>query len=262
MKQCPQHCGGLKESVCAAESLIAQRARYGFWVLRYADHELQQISAMRADAEALVASALCARLTDTDTNTDTDTDTDTDGDGDGSSRVQNRMHDQLRVLSGQSERIASSNHEDARQAQLDFAEADTAFHVSIATAAGYDVAARHIRQWRNVMRLYHAQRHLWLTSEDAQAICDEHQSLWEAIWYAHESRSDYAMQLIEDSSTGHIHNALVTQRNRTHTHQHCPRSGLRLLISRRYSSACSAKRCYHSSALLRNANTLAWPLVG
>jgi DNA-binding GntR family transcriptional regulator len=180
-------------AVLAAEGLIAQRARHGFWVIDYTDHDLKQIGAMRADADAMVASFLAARISDETITTD-------------SEAFQPILESQ-----GQMEFLARNAPQDGpvgRGVEMAFADHDTRFHTFIAAATEYTLAARHIRQWRNLIRLYRVRHDLHYTRQDLEAICAEHATLIELVGRDPE-RYRYGIDaMIEQAATSHVANSL------------------------------------------------------
>ena len=179
-------------AVLASEGLIAQRARHGFWVVDYTDHDLKQIGAMRADADAMVASFLGARIAD--------------------GTVKTESSEYLRILGAVARMEELAN--DVRQHQtvdfdveMEFANCDTQFHAFIAEATNYTLAARHIHQWRNLVRLYRVRRGIHYTAEDLNNICGEHRQLIDLFDRVKDRPIGIDAQ-IEHAATSHIANSL------------------------------------------------------
>jgi DNA-binding GntR family transcriptional regulator len=181
-------------AVLASEGVVAQRARHGFWVVDYSAHDLRQIGAMRADADAMVASFLGASIS---------------GEGITTESEFQRIYDARRYI----EESLGAMLNLAKQApagdvgpkvEMAFADYDTRFHVFIAAATDYTLAARHIRQWRNLVRLYRAQHHIHYTGQDLLDICVEHQNLFELAARPNEERFDGIDAMIEEAATSHV----------------------------------------------------------
>jgi DNA-binding GntR family transcriptional regulator len=177
----------------AAEGLITQRARHGFWVLDYNGHQLQEVCKMRANAEVMVASGLAARLADHPHEY---------------AHIPGAIEQLLNALAAHAGALSGGTRDQRRAAQLEFDKLDNDFHVFIANTAGYDIAARHISQWRNQLRLYRVQHGVEPKRKNGQAVCNEHQIMWETIRAAAASSNESDWQLIEDNVIAHIHNAL------------------------------------------------------
>lgn len=183
-------------AVLASEGLVKQRARHGFWVVDYTDRDLVQIGAMRADADAMVASFLAASIGRTLTT-----------ESDDFQRVRRnleRMEDlaQLAREDNEPERTVD------REVEMDFADYDTRFHTYIAEATDYLLAARHIRQWRNLVRLYRIRNNIRYTGQDLANICREHRNLLDLIGLSIEQCPDDIDDMIEEAATSHVEGSL------------------------------------------------------
>jgi len=188
-------------AVLASEGLVAQRAKHGFWVVEYTAHDLRQIGAMRADIDAMVASFLGSSISGVGVTAESDF---------------QRIDQSLAIIADSRQQMEDlATHAAQGTVDLDvemqFATQDTRFHTFIAAASDYLLAARHIQQWRNVLRLYRAQHEIHYTGQELLAICDEHQLLMQLAARPAEQRfegmeieiEDRAA-LIEDAATAHV----------------------------------------------------------
>jgi DNA-binding GntR family transcriptional regulator len=154
-------------AVLTSEGLIAQRARHGFWVLDYTAHDVRQIAAARSDTDAMVASFLGASISGEGITTEADF---------------QRAAKSLEIIADARRKMESlADHAPQGTVDLDveiqFATHDTRFHTFMAAASDYMIAARHIRQWRNLLRLYRAQHEIRYTGLELLSICAEHNLL-------------------------------------------------------------------------------------
>jgi DNA-binding GntR family transcriptional regulator len=180
-------------AVLAGEGLFRQRARYGYWLVQYDLHDIEQILRMRAGIEAMVAAALCkGRIASEETAPDE------------SARSRRsfwtqglRYHDRMGSLVND----ARDNGVE-RKLEAKFGDADTQFHASLARAAGYDIAARHIVEWRNQVRIFRLQRELQYDSGALDAVHSEHSDVVEAISNADETSA-------ADLSRSHVERVLT-----------------------------------------------------
>ncbi|MCK8645603.1 GntR family transcriptional regulator [Mycobacterium colombiense] len=186
-------------AVLASEGLVAQRARHGFWIVDYSAHDMEQIGAMRADADAMVASFLGARVSATMITTETDN----------FERTRNALG-HIRASFHAMQDLANVARERGVTPDLekDFADHDTRFHTFMAAATDYTLAARHIRQWRNLVRLYRARQKVHYSEEDLAQICDEHRKLADLALRPVEDRFDGIEALIEQAATDHVRASL------------------------------------------------------
>src|ERR1700722_1891094 len=174
----------------AAEGLITQRARHGFWVVEYEPNDLLQIAGMRADADAMAASAFSSRL---------------------ASGVLQSSDSNVEAMDAATLRIRQivdafdSDRTDAlpRDSENAFANADTMFHMSIAFSTGYDLAARHIYQWRNLLRLYRILHEKHYTLDELINIRNEHDEIFVAMEMLAKEPSDQAMAELERAVSQH-----------------------------------------------------------
>ncbi len=179
-------------AVLASEGLVAQRARHGFWVVEHTERDLLQISSMRADADAMVASFLGASLTDGTITTESD--------------KFRRIYEPLQAMDRLA--IETPPGEVQLDVEMEFADHDTRFHTLIAASTGYTLAARHISQWRNLTRLYRVRHGIRYTGTNLREICGEHNKLMELIGLPVGQCPDDIDALIENAATSHIEAAL------------------------------------------------------
>lgn len=154
-------------AVLTSEGLIAQRARHGFWVLDYTATDIRQLAMSRSDTDAMAASFLGASIS---------------GEGITSEADFQRISQSLDIIGDARQRMKTlAEHAPKGTVDLDvelqFATQDTRFHTFMAAASDYMIAARHIRQWRNLLRLYRAQHEIRYTGEELLSICAEHEYL-------------------------------------------------------------------------------------
>jgi DNA-binding GntR family transcriptional regulator len=161
-------------AVLATEGLVRQRARHGFWIADVDFRALQQIGQLRAGTDAMIAESLHAAIHP----------------GGSASGVLNSTGSFERATQALKKmwRIASDLRTSlpefaavSRDDEGNFADLDTEFHASLAHAADYDIAARHIVEWRNLMRLYRLQKGIQYTVPALTDICSEHETLIQAI---------------------------------------------------------------------------------
>jgi DNA-binding GntR family transcriptional regulator len=178
-------------SLLASEGLIAQRARRGFWRVCPEPQGIQQISAMRADAEAMVFSALSARLHD------------------GEISVATPLYGSIREAQREMELSAeqaegSSGQSGFAGVEAAFADADTRFHTTIAAAAGYTLPAQNISQWRNLLRAYRACNHVHYAVTDLWSMYQEHEVLLHRAQQAADECTDEGDERLEAAAQWHI----------------------------------------------------------
>lgn len=188
-------------AVLASEGLVAQEARHGFWVVDYTAHDLRQIGAMRADTDAMVASFLRASIS---------------GEGVTTERDFQRVYHSLEIIADSRRRMellatqAPQGTVDL-DVEIQFASHDTRFHTFIAAATDYMLAARHIQQWRNLIRLYRAQHQIHYTGQELLAICAEHELLIQLAARPTAERFEgidveieHRAAMIEQAATAHV----------------------------------------------------------
>jgi DNA-binding GntR family transcriptional regulator len=139
-------------AVLAGEGLILQRARHGFWMVEYNLDDIAQIVGMRADVEARVVEALFAES---------------------SPRNPDVWGEVVRV-SKELEQLFKAGGTPA-----DLADLDAQFHVGLALTGDLQVAARHIDEWSNQIRLFELQNRL--ENVPGQETIDRHRELIAAI---------------------------------------------------------------------------------
>lgn len=139
-------------AVLAGEGLILQRARHGFWMVEYDLDDIAQIVGMRADVEARVVEALFAE---------------------GGPRNADAWGEVVRA-SAELEQLFRADG-----APADLADLDTQFHVGLALTGDLQVAARHIDEWSNQIRLFELQN--GLENVPGQETIDRHRELIAAI---------------------------------------------------------------------------------
>jgi DNA-binding GntR family transcriptional regulator len=81
--------------------------------------------------------------------------------------------------------------------ELEFATLDTEFHAALARAATYDIAARHVVEWRNLMRLYRLQNGVRYTPFALSHVCLEHDALVHGVETATAGASEWAKHHVE-----------------------------------------------------------------
>ncbi len=133
-------------AILASEGLIAQRPRWGFWVIDYSAQDLEQIQALLQDTEEMVQSFLPSRMTEAAEATLT-------GLVDAMNLVIERAQDEITL-----------------DTEMEFAALDTEFWMVVARVTDYLLAARHIRQWRNIIQLYRVQHRLRYTCQEMADI--------------------------------------------------------------------------------------------
>jgi DNA-binding GntR family transcriptional regulator len=159
-------------AVLAGEGLFRQRARYGYWLVDYDIEDMEQILMMRARIEAMVAAALCEREI-------------ASGGTEGAPFAPLRLEAWREALKVH-EKMAKIARP-AGEAQVSppveatFADLDTRLHVLLARAGGYDMAARHIVEWRNQMRIFARQNKLTCDAHAFPTIHEEHTQIIDAI---------------------------------------------------------------------------------
>jgi DNA-binding GntR family transcriptional regulator len=178
-------------SLLASEGLIAQRARRGFWRVCPEPQEIQQISAMRADAEAMIFSAFSARLHDGEVGVATPL---------YQSIVEAQREMELRAEQAQGSPAESG----AARIEAEFADADTRFHTTIAAAAGYTLPAQNIAQWRNFVRAYRACNHVHYAVTDLWSMYREHEGLLARAHQAAEECTDEGDERLEAAAQWHV----------------------------------------------------------
>lgn len=130
-------------AVLAADGFIRQRPQVGFYVLPVKWGEVLEILSLRLQVEALIASHLATVKL-------------------------GPAHQQL-------ETILQTKWEHAAT----FARLDTQFHVGLATAAGFHIAARNIKSWRGKLQVFRAGAPV--TATDSEEIAKDHSQILAAI---------------------------------------------------------------------------------
>jgi len=173
-------------AVLAGEGLFRQRARYGYWLVQYDLDDVRQITRIRAGVEAMVADALCQRrMASEDTAAD---------ERSGVALWDSALHHHQAMGS----LVEGRYGEVGKEVESTFADADTQFHVSLAQAGGYDIAARHIVEWRNQVRIFRLQHGIRYDFDALRAVQAEHSELIDAIGRAdRESAAELARAHIE-----------------------------------------------------------------
>jgi DNA-binding GntR family transcriptional regulator len=185
-------------AVLAGEGLIRQRARYGYWLVEYDIDDLAQILAMRAGIEAMIVDALCASSVHSRESVEQDANP-------GESR-QAAWADALGAVKEMEKLVRAVGHgDDERGLVACFADEDTRFHTSLARAADYDLASRHISEWRGQARVYALQNGV-SALESLGRINREHVALVKAIMKG-DGNSGVAL------SRTHLENALERYRS-------------------------------------------------
>jgi DNA-binding GntR family transcriptional regulator len=159
-------------AVLSGEGLLRQRARHGFWLVRYDLEDVEQILRMRAGIEAMVAAALSDSGIGSAQSSSNELDSSRASFWETTLSCHRTMGELVDEADGQ--RVAP-------EIEAAFADADTQFHFSLARAAGYDVAARHIMEWRNEVRIFRLQREIGYSAEALRAINNEHSDIIGAI---------------------------------------------------------------------------------
>jgi DNA-binding GntR family transcriptional regulator len=164
-------------AILVAEGLVRQEPRRGFWPAEVDDRLIPQVGRLRAGVEGMVAATLQRILT-----TMTPTDAGRDYRAGFDEHCWLNAQSALEEMCGISQRASASEGAAVdRSDEMDFADLDTAFHVSLAAAADYDMATRHIREWRNLMRLYRIQHNVRYTASALRSIIHEHEQLMAAV---------------------------------------------------------------------------------
>lgn len=147
-------------AVLAGEGLIRQRARHGFWMVEYDAEDIAQIARMRADVEATVVEALC---------------------NDGGPRDVEAWKRVLEAIS-KMERLIE---EDGLAA--DFGDLETSFHVDLALTGDLQIAARHIEEMSNQIRIFELQNAL--ETQPSEEAVARHRELLTAIMEGDQSEA-------------------------------------------------------------------------
>jgi len=159
-------------AVLAGEGLFRQRARHGYWLVDYDIDDMEQIRMMRARIEAMVAAALCEREIASGGTDDAPV---------APLRLEAwrealKVHDAMgKIVRGLDELQVDA------ELKAGFADLDTLLHVLLARAGGYDMAARHIVEWRNQMRIFALQNKLTHDSHALSTAHEEHTQIIDAI---------------------------------------------------------------------------------
>lgn len=159
-------------AVLAGEGLVRQRARHGYWLVQYEADDVVQILGMRSGVEVMVAVALNEMQRASVEASDQPL-------GDRLSLWHEALNHQSAM--GDLATLAQSTGDVDWDREAAFADADTAFHRSLAQAAGYDLAARHIVDWRNQMRIFRLQQKLRYDPGALAEIHAEHARILETI---------------------------------------------------------------------------------
>jgi DNA-binding GntR family transcriptional regulator len=159
-------------AVLAGEGLFRQRARYGYWLVDYNLDDVEQILRMRAGIEGMIAAALCEREI-------------ASGGTESAPVAPLRFEAWCKALAVHEEMGGLVSQADGAELDREFeasvADLDTQMHVLLARAGGYDMAARHIVEWRNQMRIFALQSGLFYYSHALPTIHEEHARVVDAI---------------------------------------------------------------------------------
>ena len=150
-------------AVLAGEGLIRQRARHGFWLVQLDSEDLEEIAEMRAGVEGMVVEALASQLATTPPEMFPQT---------ARGPFWQEAEKALKAMGN----LSYQSGKDAEMADL-----DTSFHVALARAAGYDIAARHLVVWRNQFRLYCIQHRIHFSVTDLVTSHEEHAKLFSSV---------------------------------------------------------------------------------
>jgi hypothetical protein len=91
-----------------------------------------------------------------------------------------------------------------RDVERAFANADTTFHTSLATATSYDQPGEHIRQWRNQLRIYRQCHGIGYTPQELLAIWSEHRLIIDLAHEAADRCDDEGDQRLEAAVLWHV----------------------------------------------------------
>ncbi len=150
-------------AVLAGEGLIRQRSRHGFWVIEYRLEDIRQILEMRADVEARIVADLA---------------------GEDSVHDEVAWQEVLRAHGRMAQlvEIGDAQHDPAGDDRPDtIADLDTHFHAALAEAGDYQIAASHIEEWSNQMRLFEVQNGADDSGWPVEEIYERHVQLLKAI---------------------------------------------------------------------------------
>jgi DNA-binding GntR family transcriptional regulator len=179
----------------AGQGLFRQRARYGYWLVTYDAEDIQQILRMRAGVEAMVADALCALRASTDES---------------SLALDESAWEEVQNIHAGMGQLAGRGSEEGLDHELEaeFGDQDTELHACLARAGMYDVAARHIVEWRNQLRIFALQHDLRYARDDLATIHAEHARLLAAI-------DEGDRSLASDLASTHVDNATKRRLSRS-----------------------------------------------